>query len=115
MRIRQVREQGRSWRNSWLVLIAHAGECAHSRFAFSVSRRVGNAVVRNRVKRRMREAVRDCLPCIDAGWDVLLVARTRASKAAYREIESAVTDLLRQGGLWVSADDADRGHDGGGM
>ncbi len=104
LRIAQVRRQGQSCRNSWLVLCRDSGECAHSRFAFSASRRLGNAVARNRVKRRMREAVRCHLACIDDGWDLLFVARVRARDATYHEIECAVADLLRQSGLWVPPD-----------
>lgn len=104
--IRGVRQAGRSYRNRWLALSVAASEYPHSRFAFSVSRRVGNAVTRNRIKRRMREAVRQYLPRTHGGWDVLVIARPHASRASYEQIERAVVDVLQQSKLWYSATDS---------
>lgn len=70
-----------------------------SRFGFSVSKRVGGAVVRNRVRRRVREAVRLQLPEVAIGYDVVFVARTPAAQAAYSQIENSVDRLLRLAGL----------------
>jgi ribonuclease P protein component len=106
-RIREVRQAGRSYHTRWLAMSVVAGDQLHSRFAVSVSRRVGNAVTRNLVKRRLREAVRQYLPRIRGGWDVLVVARPHASRASYEQIERAVADVLQQSRLWAPAiDDA---------
>ena len=99
-RIRIVRTAGQSWRNRWLVLCKLSGEQEQNRFAFSVSKRVGNAVTRNRIKRYMREVVRRQLPQLQGGWDILLIARERAAHASYQEIEDAILNLLRQCHLW---------------
>ena len=104
--IRAVKLAGRSYRNRWLALSVAAGEHPHSRFAFSVSRRVGNAVARNQIKRRIREVVRQHLPRIHGGWDMLVIARPHASRASYEQIERAVVDLLQQSKLWCSATDS---------
>jgi len=100
VRINQVKQAGRSFRNRWLAASVIANCETQSRFAFSVSRRVGNAVTRNQIKRRMRECVRRCLPCVQDGWDVLLIARSQANQATFAQIERAVTDLLQQSGLY---------------
>lgn len=97
-RIREVRRSGRSSSNRWLVISTLPGEEQHSRFAFAVSRRVGNAVTRNRIKRLMREAVRRNLPHMPRPCDVVLIARTPARTASYGEIERAVTELLQRSG-----------------
>jgi ribonuclease P protein component len=54
----------------------------------------------------MREAVRQYLPRIHGGWDVLVIARTHTSRATYEQIERAVIELLQQSKLWHSATDS---------
>ena len=100
-RITEVRKRGDSYRNQWLALSKLSSEQMQSRFAFSVSGRIGDAVIRNRVKRLMREAVRQHLSHIGAGWDVLLIARPRASRATYEQIARATIDVLQQSRLWM--------------
>jgi ribonuclease P protein component len=97
--INQIKESGRSWHNHRLVLVKQANSQPNSRFAISASRRIGNAVVRNRTKRRIRESIRRHLPELAGGWDVVVIARHSASQASFDQIDSAVSDLLRQARL----------------
>ncbi|CAI8038742.1 Ribonuclease P protein component [Geodia barretti] len=65
-----------------LVLVARRTDSERCRFGFSVSKRVGNAVVRNRVKRRLKEVARvELLPRIECGWDFVVIARKDAADA----------------------------------
>lgn len=105
-RIREVRRSGSSESNRWLVVSSLPGEETESRFAFSVSRRIGNAVTRNRIKRLMREAVRRNLPHMSDPCDVILIARTAARSASYAEIERAVTDLLHRARICTGSNQA---------
>jgi ribonuclease P protein component len=98
-RIREIARHGQSYGNRWLVLKKMSNNRSVSRFAFSASRRIGNAVTRNRVKRRLRELVRHSLPHTERGWDVLLIARSAISTATFREIEYAVADILQRAHL----------------
>ena len=104
LRIQQVRSSRPSWANRWLVLLKLSGEQASSRFAFSVSRRIGNAVTRNRVKRLLGESVRKQLPGIKGAWDIVLIARQPMGKASLPQVDSAVTDLLKQAHLLRAPD-----------
>lgn len=70
-----------------------------TRSGFAVSKRIGKAVVRNRVKRRMREAVRLHQDLIAPGWDLVWIARRPVALAAYADIEQAVARLLSIAGL----------------
>ncbi len=70
---------------------------------FSVSKKVGNAVVRNRTKRRMREAFRAMIPHLRPGQYVI-VAREAAASAPYQALDRSLHYLARKQGLWVDAD-----------
>jgi ribonuclease P protein component len=59
---------------------------------------VGGAVVRNRVKRRLRACVAEVLPVLQPGWDVILIARKNSGQASFQEIRQAVLKLLQQSG-----------------
>jgi ribonuclease P protein component len=98
-RFQEIRRHGKSYSNRLAVLCILENSLPYSRFGFSVSRRIGNAVVRNRVKRRMREAVRLRMHRIRSGWDCVLIARGPIRSAAYGEIERACTRLFRRASL----------------
>ena len=66
---------------------------------FSVSKKVGNAVVRNRVRRRLREIVRLNAPRLKSGWDIVVVARSRCVHAEYRKLEAAFLRACGELGL----------------
>ena len=102
--IQELRRKGRSWQNRQVVLIVQPNSHrSETRFAFSVSRRIGSAVVRNKIKRRMRESVRRSLPQVQAGWDVLLIARRPARTATFACIDQAITELLLRAQLLPSS------------
>lgn len=82
-----------------MVLCLLPNGLSHSRFGFSVSRRIGKATVRNRVKRMMREAVRRRISEIPPGQDLVFIARAPIARAPFREVETTVERLLSQAGL----------------
>ena len=80
--------------NGLLVLRLSANDLERSRFCFVTSKRVGNAVARNRVKRRLREVVRNA--DFQPGWDAIIMARKGAADANYAQLERAVHNLMRR-------------------
>ena len=89
-----IRGQGKSAVNRFLVIRFLPNGLDRSRFGLMVSRRIGNAVVRNTVKRRLREAVR--LTPVKAGWDAVFIARRGTEKAGYQELKQAAGNLLHR-------------------
>jgi ribonuclease P protein component len=71
-----------------------------SRYGFSVTKKVGKAVQRNRFKRLLREIMR--LQSLRSGWDIVFIARSVAVNTDYQQLERAVTKLLARAQLLES-------------
>jgi len=93
----RVHGEGKSWANGLLVMRAIPSGREQNRVGFSVSKRVGNAVVRNRVKRMLREAVRS--RTWETGWDVVIIARAGTAMSSFHEIGQAVDDLVERSSI----------------
>jgi ribonuclease P protein component len=98
--IARLRRQGQPFHHRLAVLLIHKNEQPVSRVGFSVSKRVGGAVVRNRARRRLREAARLYMAHIQPGWDCLLIARPATAVADFNQLQTALRQLLQQAGLW---------------
>jgi ribonuclease P protein component len=70
-----------------------------ARFGLATGRRLGNAVTRNRVRRRLREALRAMAPSFQPGWDVLIIARPAVVEADHEALVAALRRVLRAGGV----------------
>jgi ribonuclease P protein component len=70
-----------------------------TRLGLATSRALGSAVVRNRTRRRLREALRGMAPRIRPGWDVLIVARPGLVTADHRALVETLAKLLRRSGV----------------
>jgi ribonuclease P protein component len=98
----RVYDRGRTWAGDFVVLKTLPNGLEWNRYGFVTGKRLGKAVVRNRVKRRLREVVRATLA--KTGWDVVFIARNRAATASYHELEASVAVLLRRAKILADKD-----------
>ena len=89
-----VYDKGRTRVSDLVVLKSMPNGLSLSRYGFSVSRRVGRAVVRNRVRRLFREILR--LIPLEPGWDIVVIARPAAATTDYATLRKSVVGLLSQ-------------------
>ena len=88
-----VYKNGRPRANKYLVMYIMENHQEKNRLGISVSKKVGNSVVRHRITRLIRESYRLHENIFDSGLDIVVVARSCAAEVSYREIESAMLHL----------------------
>src|SRR6202165_394415 len=88
---------GRRAASEYLALFVSDNELGRPRVGLAVSKKLGNAVVRNRVKRRLRELVRPLVTRAEGGRDVVIVARTRAVDAEFTRLRQEIEMLWAKG------------------
>ncbi|UCC59569.1 MAG: ribonuclease P protein component [Dehalococcoidia bacterium] len=101
-----VRAQGKTWACESVVLKAIPNGLPWNRYGFVTSKRLGNAVARNRIKRRLREIVRSA-PTKD-GWDLVFIARYGSRTANYQQLSSSIMNLLHRAHLAADVNEAGR-------
>lgn len=88
-----VYHHGKSYANKYLVMYILKNELDQNRYGITVSKKVGNSVVRHRVTRLIRESIRLNEEKFDRGFDIVIVARNTAKNKNYSDISSAVLHL----------------------
>lgn len=102
----RVRANRSSWAHPLLVCSRLVrGDLGPTRVGIVVGRRVGNATIRNRVKRRIREAARAIHPRLQPGNDVVFIARPAAADAPLVDLAKAVETLVGRARLWRGSRD----------
>ncbi len=88
-----VYKKGNSCANKYLVMYIKENELEKNRLGISVSKKVGNSIVRHRLTRLIRESYRLQEDRFRCGLDIVVIARTSAKERNYHEIESALLHL----------------------
>ena len=96
---RRLYAKGKSAATPYLVLYCRRNRTGENRLGYTVSTKLGHAVVRNRVRRRLREIYRLNSPTLKQGWDIVVVARQRCVGADYHKMDAAFLRACRELGL----------------
>ena len=100
-----VYKNGQSKANRYLVMYVCENQGSTNRIGISVSKKVGNSIVRHRVTRVIREVMRLHWKEIKSGYDIVIVARPSAKESDYGKFESAIFHLLNLHHLLLEDDD----------
>ncbi|NTW05267.1 MAG: ribonuclease P protein component [Peptococcaceae bacterium] len=93
---RKVYARGRSVGSKALVMYRAKNSSEEIRFGFTISKKVGKAVVRNRIKRVLKEICRLNINWFKAGWDYVLIPRKAAADKSYSDLQDEVQRLVKR-------------------
>ena len=93
---------GRSMNTPLFTLVYAKSRRETVRIGFSVSKRVGNAVQRNRAKRRMRACITPMVDRLKGGCNIILIAKPEVLEAPFAELTQQMQTLLHRSGVWES-------------
>jgi ribonuclease P protein component len=100
----QVKKNGRAYRGQFIVLsVVQASDAARFRAGFITSRALGGAVVRNRVRRRLREIVRKHQRDVIDGIWMVTIARAPAARASYEQLEVEWLRLAKRASILAAS------------
>ena len=101
---RRLYAKGKSAVNPYMVLYCRRNSLGVNRLGYTVSTKLGHAVVRNRVRRRIREVYRLHEDAFCPGWDIVVVARSRAVDAPFAKLTASFLNLAGRAGILKGED-----------
>ena len=96
-----VYHHGKSYANRYLVMYLLKNGSSENRYGITVSKKVGNSVVRSRSKRLIYESYRLNVNDIKPGYDFVFVARSAINEKKYSDVEAAMINLLKKAGIYL--------------
>lgn len=97
---RVVYKRGKSFSNNLLILYIYKSNRSFNKLGISVSKKVGKSVIRNRIKRLIKESVRLSSDNIKLGYNIVFIARNASNNKNYKDIDNSVKQLIKKAGLY---------------
>jgi len=92
---KRIYKNGKNYYNRNLIMYIMKNELEDTRIGFTVSKKIGNSVVRNRVRRRIKEIVRKNFNNIKEGYDIILIPKKNVVDISHKELENAVFHIFK--------------------
>lgn len=97
----RVYKTGRRQTSPFFTMYIKKNNLDHTRLGVSVSKKVGKSVVRNKIKRRIREIVRTNYDNIKKGYDIVFSVKPEAAKLDFKAIDREIKSLLKRGRIYL--------------
>lgn len=95
-----IYKSGRRVSSPFFVMYIKKNDLSYSRLGVSVSKKVGKSVVRNKIKRQIKEIVRQNYDFINSGWDIVFSVKPAAVQLSYAQMEKEIVNLLKRGRIY---------------
>lgn len=95
MEFKRVYKDGKNYWNRNLILYVRKNNMENSRVGYSITKKIGNSVVRNKVRRRMKEILRLNFSNVKDGYDLIFIPKRNVVDISYKELESAILHILK--------------------
>ncbi len=97
---KSVYRAGRRWTSPFFTMYIKKNSLGYTRLGVSVSKKVGKSVVRNRIKRQIKEIIRLNYDFIRDGWDIVFVVRPLSVDLQYGKMKREIKNLLKRGRIY---------------
>ena len=90
-----VYSEGKNYWNRNLILYIRKNSLDYNRIGYSITKKVGNSVVRNKIRRRMKEIYRLNVHNLKSGYDIIVIPKKNTTEISYDELESAMLHIFK--------------------
>lgn len=98
-----MRQDGETYSHPLVVLFAIQNQLEFTRIGVAAGKTIGNAVTRNKIKRRLRAILTDIYKNLKPGWDILVIARKPSRDASFEGLKEAISGQVLRAGLLANS------------